>query len=88
MLSAFEEDPGGTYVVRLEDPSVCLGWILRRLEEGARVVVETRARTMEGARRILLGVDASPRAETWLEAHALHWLAHQDGAWTMQSGRR
>ena len=83
-----EDDPGGTYVIRLDDPSRCLGWMLRRLEEGARIVVETRALTMEGARRTLLGVSASPRAETWLEAHSLHWLSNKDGAWVMQSGAR
>jgi hypothetical protein len=88
MRAVAQEEPGGTYVVRLEDPSRCLGWVLRRLEEGARVMVETRARTIEGARRTLLGVSASPRAETWLEAHALHWLTRRAGIWTLESGSR
>jgi hypothetical protein len=61
--------PVGTIViVRREDPSSMLDWILRRLEEGFRVFVETRARTVEGARRILLGVGASDRAERWLDS--------------------
>ncbi|MFO7563450.1 MAG: hypothetical protein R6X02_12465 [Enhygromyxa sp.] len=61
--------PSGTIViVRREDPSSILGWILRRLEEGFRVFVESRARTAEGARRILLGVGASDRAERWLDS--------------------
>lgn len=60
--------PSGTIIiVRREDPSSMLDWILRRLEEGFRVFVDTRARTVEGARRILLGVGASERAERWLD---------------------
>ncbi|MCA9684304.1 MAG: hypothetical protein KC457_19060, partial [Myxococcales bacterium] len=57
---------GSILIVSREDPSPLLGWILRRLEEGFRVFLETRARSPEGARRMLLGVDASPRAEAWL----------------------
>ncbi|PRQ07434.1 hypothetical protein [Enhygromyxa salina] len=60
--------PGAIVIVRCEDPSRLLGWILRRLEEGYRVFVETRARTPEGARRVLLGVAASERAERWLDS--------------------
>lgn len=60
--------PGAIVVVRCEDPSALLDGILRRLEEGYRVFVETRARTVEGARRILLGVSATDRAERWLDA--------------------
>jgi hypothetical protein len=76
---------GSTFVVRVEDPSACLGWMLRRLEEGARVVLETRARSLAGARRILLGVGAGPRAEDWLDAHAVCWLADGGDGWTLQS---
>jgi len=62
--------PVGTIViVRREDPSAVLGWILRRLEQGLRVFVETRARSVEGARRTLLGVAATDRAERWLDSH-------------------
>lgn len=81
--SALDRNVGTTYLVRLEDPSNCLGWILRRLEEGARVIVETRARTLEGARRCLLGLTASVHASAWLDAHALCWLAEEDGTWRM-----
>jgi hypothetical protein len=59
---------GAIVIVRCEDPSVLLDGILRRLEEGYRVFVETRARTVEGARRMLLGITATDRAERWLDA--------------------
>jgi hypothetical protein len=58
---------GSLVIVRCEDPSTLLDGILRRLEEGYRVFVETRARTVLGARRMLLGVSASDRAERWLD---------------------
>jgi len=61
---------GSIVVVAREDPSAILGWILRRLEEGYRVFIETRASSAEGARRILLGVGASERAERWLRAQS------------------
>lgn len=59
---------GALVIVRREDPSTLLDGILRRLEEGYRVFVETRARTVAGARRMLLGVSATDRAERWLDA--------------------
>lgn len=58
---------GALVIVRCEDPSSLLDGILRRLEEGYRVFVETRARTVAGARRMLLGVSATDRAERWLD---------------------
>jgi hypothetical protein len=62
--------PAGAFIViRREDPSTLLGWILRRLEDGFRVLIETGARSGAGARRILLGTDASARAEAWLARH-------------------
>ncbi|PRQ04710.1 hypothetical protein ENSA5_05590 [Enhygromyxa salina] len=60
--------PGAIVIVRCEDPSRLLGWILRRLEEGYRVFVETRARTHEGARRMLLGISATALGERWLDS--------------------
>jgi hypothetical protein len=63
-----ERPVGAIVIIRCEDPSVLLDGILRRLEEGYRVFVETRARTVEGARRILLGIAATDRAERWLDA--------------------
>ena len=75
---------GVTWYLSLEDPSERLGWILRRLEEGARVIVETRALSLEGARRVLLGVNASPRAEAWLSAHRVCWLVARDGGWVLE----
>ncbi len=63
--------PGAIVIVRREDPSALLGWILRRLEEGYRVLIESRTRSFEGARRILLGVGASERAERWLDAQVV-----------------
>jgi hypothetical protein len=84
MLAAAREVAGGTFVVRLEDPSRVLGWILRRLEEGSTVVVQTRARTMEGAHRTLLGLAVTPGAEAWLAVHRVGWL-HENGSgdWTL-----
>jgi hypothetical protein len=70
---------GALVIVRCEDPSVWLPGILRRLEEGYRVFVETRARTAEGARRVLLGVDASQRAEQWLDAQVSLTLEPGEG---------
>jgi len=64
-----ELGPGSIVIVKREDPSVLLGWILRRLEQGCRVFLDTRARSPEGARRILLGTSASARAEAWLDQH-------------------
>lgn len=82
LQAAAELEPGGRFAVRLEDPSLILGWILRRLEEGARVVVETRARTGEGGRRILLGTNASERAHRWLSVHTLRWIADDGTGWS------
>ncbi len=82
LRAAAELDVGARFVVRLEDPSEVLGWILRRLEEGARVVVQSRARTGPGARRILLGAHASERAEHWLAVHPMIWFAEVDGGWS------
>jgi hypothetical protein len=76
--------PGRAYLVRLEDPSRCLAWLLRRLEEGARVVVETRARTAMGARRALLGVEATPHVVQWLDAHPQLWLHAEGRTWHLE----
>lgn len=81
LRAAAELDAGGRFAVCLDDPSVALGWILRRLEEGARVVVQSRARTAPGARRTLLGVHASDRAEQWLGVHPLVWFAEESDGW-------
>ena len=82
LRAAAELDVGARFAVRLEDPSEVLGWILRRLEEGARVVVQSRARTGPGARRTLLGTHASDRAEQWLAVHPMIWFAEEDGGWS------
>lgn len=75
---------GQAYLIRMEDPSRCLPWLLRRLEEGACVVVETRSRTANGARRVLLGAEANPQVVGWLDAHRQLWL-HADGiAWLLE----
>jgi len=73
----------GLIVLRIEDPSPWLGWLLRRVEEGHRVLVETAATTVDGARRILLGVDASPRAEAWLDAVRVIRVSVEHGRWTL-----
>lgn len=82
----FEEMPGPShgYLVRLEDPSRCLAWLLRRLEEGARVVVETRARTGAGARRAFLGIEATSHVAQWLDAHPQLWLRADGHTWVLE----
>lgn len=81
MLSELVE--GATYVVRLEDPSRAMPWILRRVEEGSRVVVETRARDLDGAKRIFVGL-GGPSAREWLAAHPIFWLDDEGGEWTLE----
>ena len=76
-------DDDGVIVIAVEDPSPWLPWILRRAEEGRRILIETRATTHEGARRILLGVDASARAEAWLDAQSLTSAELRDGSWSV-----
>lgn len=81
------EELGSTktgYLVRLEDPSRCLAWLLRRLDEGACIVVETRSRTAAGARRTLLGVEATAHATAWLDAHEQLWLYANGLAWVVE----
>ncbi|MDC0719796.1 hypothetical protein [Nannocystis bainbridge] len=74
---------GVALVVRLEDPSPWLPWLLRRVEEGRRVLVETQATSPAGARRIALGVAASDRAEAWLSAVRVVHAAQLGGEWTL-----
>jgi hypothetical protein len=82
----FEEMPVPShgYLVRLEDPSRCLAWLLRRLEEGARIVVETRARTGAGARRAFLGTEATSHVTQWLDAHPQLWLRTDGHTWLLE----
>jgi len=83
-----ELGPAGVLLLRVEDPSLWLGWLLRRVEEGHRVVVETDARTPAGARRILLGVGGSSRAEQWLDAVPVLCATVEDGRWLLLSPER
>ncbi len=76
---------GGVLIIRAEDPSPWLPWLLRRIEEGRRAIVETEARTPAGARRTLLGVGAPPRAEQWLDAVRVLSATIDDGRWTLLS---
>lgn len=76
--------PEVTWLVRLEDPSRCLGFVLRRLEEGARVVVHTRACTGAGGLRSLLGTAAGPSGAHWLAAHPRRFLVRREGAWSLE----
>jgi len=79
--------PPLTVIVRLEDPSLWLGWLLRRVEEGARVLIETRSTTAAGARRVVLGVSHGPGAQAWLDAVPLYWLHEgDDGMWVLEPG--
>lgn len=74
---------GAALIVDLEDPSPWLAWLLRRVEEGRRVLVETRATTPAGARRILLGVGATERAEHWLGAVRIAHAGLVGGEWAL-----
>lgn len=76
---------GAALVVALEDPSPWLPWLLRRVEEGRRVLVETQATSPAGARRILLGVAASERAEQWLSAVRVVHAAMLGGEWNLMA---
>lgn len=80
MLSELEL--GATYLVQLEDPSRIADWLLRRVEEGSRVIIETRARDLAGAKRMFVGLHGEP-AERWLAAHEVLWLADEGGTWQM-----
>jgi len=82
LRAAAELEPGSRFAVRLEDPNLVLGWILRRLEEGSTVVLQTRARTAPGAQRILLGTSGTRRAEQWLSVHAAIWFAQESDGWS------
>lgn len=74
---------GVAFVLRLEDPSPLLGWVLRRVEEGARVVIEVSARTPIGARRVLLGTHSAASADAWLAAVPCFWLDEEQGRWSL-----
>ncbi len=75
--------PESALIVDCDDPSRFLPLLLRRLEEGFRVVVHTRARTIEGARRILLGVSATARAEAWLGQMRIASIELVQGRWSV-----
>ena len=81
-------EQGGVLIVRAEDPSPWLAWLLRRVEEGRRVIVETDALTPAGARRILLGVGATTRAELWLDEVRVLSATVADGRWQLLSPGR
>jgi hypothetical protein len=88
LADPYELPPYGGVVaalaVCLEDPSQHLGYLLRRLEEGTRVLVQTTARTPAGAKRLLLGTTASERAEAWLDAHEQCSLVRENGVLTLK----
>jgi hypothetical protein len=85
MLSdiARELGEGAVVVIAAEDPSRYLGYVLRRLEQGMRVVVQTQSRTAEGARRVLLGMLANDHAERWMDQHPCRWVTRAGGRWTI-----
>ncbi len=67
--------------VCVEDPSVWLGWLLRRVDEGRQVLVYTNAATFAGAQRTVLGLEATPRAEAWLAALPTLHVQWADDRW-------
>jgi hypothetical protein len=73
----------GAFVLRLDDPSELLGWALRRVEEGARVIVEVAAKNPAGGRRVLLGVNHGQTAIEWLGAVPTFWLTEERGQWKL-----
>jgi hypothetical protein len=79
-------DPAvAVFVIRLEDPSELLGWMLRRVEEGARVLVEVAARTPDGGRRVLLGVGHDATAIAWIDAVPLLWVSDDAGQYRVRT---
>jgi hypothetical protein len=48
------------------------------------VVVETRSRTAMGARRALLGAEATAHAIEWLDAHPQLWLSSDGRTWHLE----
>ncbi len=76
---------GGALIVDLEDPSPWLAWLLRRVEEGRRVLIETLATSPAGARRILLGVGASDRAAAWLAALPIAHVRRVGEGWALMN---
>lgn len=78
-----EVEDDAIIVVTVDDPSPWLPWILRRLEEGRRVLIETGARTPAGARRVLLGVTATPRAEGWLACMRVASVTRHQSGWSV-----
>jgi hypothetical protein len=79
------ELPECWWMIRLEDPSRCLGFVLRRAEEGGRTLVETRARDGLGAQRILLGPHATAAAGAWLAAQLRFLLWRASDQWSLQA---
>ncbi len=71
-------------ILDCDDPSGYLPLILRKLEEGYRIIVHTQARTIDGARRILLGVTATARAEAWLARMRMTRIALVQGRWSVE----
>lgn len=73
------------FVLRLEDPSELLGWMLRRVEEGARVLVEIASRSADGGRRVLLGVNHATSAAAWIDAVPLLWVSDEGGQFRVRT---
>jgi hypothetical protein len=71
---------GSCIVLDLEDPSVALAWMLRRLEQGFRVVIVARAVTIEGAQRMIVGMHYGEAARHWLCAHETFGVSFEKGA--------
>ena len=71
------------FVVQLEDPSRALGFALRRVEEGSRVLLGTRTRTRAGARRMLLGTSTPALGQAWLDAVPRFALHEASSGWEL-----
>ena len=78
--------PGRFLVLDVEDPSAWLGWVGRRLEANARVLVFTEATTAAGAWRSLVGLQDIVQATRWFSHHELYSLSSSDEG--LQMGRR
>ncbi|RMG98229.1 MAG: hypothetical protein D6705_06410 [Deltaproteobacteria bacterium] len=72
---------GDVVFVDLVDPAARAIDVLRLAESDAVVLLITRARAPDGARRILAGGVSTGAVVDWIEALGTAWIAYTDGDW-------